>query len=261
VNIVELIAFNLEVYLTFGVLYGAVSTVTPDETQWQDNRAGLEQLVTLARTHAQSASMQLVVQQADEILAALQRPVTSAAEAFSITHDLLNRFKHYLEGRTAFMIPESGKCHFDSPTAGWEAVIAKFPASLDNIEEASRCLALGRHTACVYHLSGVVQDALEALGRRLGVKLDPMSDTWNTIIVKVDKAIAANTATTPKKSWKKREVFYSELVSDIRAMKNAWRNPTMHFRRNYTDEQATKVYLRVQEFMIQTATELHGKSR
>jgi hypothetical protein len=88
-----------------------------------------------------------------------------------------------------------------------------------------------------------------------------MSDTWNTIIVKVDKAIAANTATTPKKSWKKREVFYSELVSDIRAMKNAWRNPTMHFRRNYTDEQATKVYLRVQEFMIQTATELHGKSR
>ena len=143
--------------------------------------------------------------------------------------------------------------------AGWETIIAKFPAALDNIEEASKCIALGRNTACVYHLSGIVQEALESLGRKLGVPLDPTSDTWNRLIDKIVKAITAKSTAVPKKTWKALEPFYSELVSDIKALKNAWRNPTMHFRRTYTDEQAEKVYARVQEFMLHASIHLRGK--
>ena len=111
----------------------------------------------------------------------------------------------------------------------------------------------------MYHLSGAVQEALECLSRQLKVPLDPTTDTWNGLINKIDSAFKAKQASSPKKTWKALEPFYSELVSDIKAIKNAWRNPTMHFRRIYSDTQAEKVYGRVQEFMIHASTRLRGR--
>ena len=53
------------------------------------------------------------------------------------------------------------------------------------------------------------------------------------------------------------EPFYTEAVLDLRAIKNAWRNPTMHFRRKYDESQALRVYETVGEFLGHLATRLH----
>jgi hypothetical protein len=164
-----------------------------------------------------------------------------------------------LIGRTVLTIPGTHARYYDNPIKGWESVLDKFPFAVENVEEASKCLAVGRSTACVFHLLGVVQDALEALAKKLAIKLDPYNDTWNGLINKIEHGLDAKRASVPKKTWKAIEPFYSELVSDIKAVKNAWRNPTMHFRRTYTDVQAQKIYARVQDLMVHASTRLHGK--
>ena len=111
----------------------------------------------------------------------------------------------------------------------------------------------------MYHLSGAVQEALECLSRQLKVPLDPTTDTWNGLINKIDSAFKAKQASSPKKTWKALEPFYSELVSDIKAIKNAWRNPTIHsVERDYSEEEAEDVFFH--EPLVVSSDVRHSKS-
>jgi hypothetical protein len=270
VSVMELIRTHLPTYVAIGQLHSLSQLIALDEVKWvamlaedPPNHAIVQfrEVVQRAGKEAQDTGMVLCVTQAQRVSDALATGSTTSAKDFlSLVKQLGDRFADYLNSRIAVMIPEVHKARYENPTNGWEAVIDKFPLTTDHIEEAGKCLALGRYTASVYHLSGVVQDALESLGKKLGVPLDPTSDTWNGLINKIDSAIRAKQTATPnKKSWKTIEPFYSEVTSDIKAIKNAWRNPTMHFRRTYTDAQAEKIYARVQEFMTHASTHLRGR--
>jgi hypothetical protein len=270
VNFLELIRAHLATYVAIGQLHSMSQLIAFDEVKWKAMLAEdppnlairqFREVVERAGKEAQDTGMDLCVVQARRVKDALAANSTIDGQAFlALVKQLGDRFSDYLNSRIAVMIPERQKARYENPVSGWETVIEKFPLTTDHIEEAGKCLALGRNTACVYHLSGVVQDALDSLGTKLRVPLDPTSDTWNGLARKIEIAIAGKQAATPnKKSWKTLEPFYSELVSDIKAIKNAWRNPTMHFRRTYTDSQAEKLYTRVQEFMIHASTHLRGR--
>ena len=43
--------------------------------------------------------------------------------------------------------PSSQKMLYAAPLNGWESVVESFPEATDHIEEASKCLALGRNTS------------------------------------------------------------------------------------------------------------------
>jgi hypothetical protein len=59
-----------------------------------------------------------------------------------------------------------------------------------------------------------------------------------------------------KVRWKKVDGFYAEIVSDLRAIKVAWRNPDAHFRKPFNEAQARKVLDKVQDFMQHLATRI-----
>ncbi len=250
----ELIKTYLEVYVAIGRLQSSVGSTTPDQV----GRGKLAEVIEFIMGQCSSLDMPLVELQATVTIKAIAGG-NSFIEVCQKIAELCSRFEHYLDGRSALMIPLSQRAYYDAPGSGWERVIERFPRVIDDIEEASRCLALDRNNACVYHLAGVIQEALESLGRRLGVKLDPTVDTWNGLAVKIENSMKVKQASMPKPKWKRIEPFYSEVLSDIKAIKNAWRNPTMHFRRRYTDAEAAKVYRRVQEFMVHASR--HLKSR
>ncbi len=58
---------------------------------------------------------------------------------------------------------------------------------------------------------------------------------------------------TAYSAWKEREALYAELISDLNAVKKAWRHTSAHFRQRYTAQQAEKVLDRVGDFMRQAA--------
>ena len=52
------------------------------------------------------------------------------------------------------------------------------------------------------------------------------------------------------------EVFYAEAAATIDYMRRAFRNPTMHPDRSYSQDRAEEIFLSVKSFMNHLATKL-----
>lgn len=138
-----------------------------------------------------------------------------------------------------------------------QKVIDAFPNAMYDIEEAGKCFALGRSTATVFHLMRVMEIGLFALGKSLNdPNWDPHNNrSWHSILHKCDKEIAKKKEDRAQE-WKEDEEFYMSVTANIHAVKNAWRNPTMHVGKKYTNEEAADIFNAVRTFMRHLATKL-----
>jgi hypothetical protein len=71
----------------------------------------------------------------------------------------------------------------------------------EDIAEAAKCLALGRTTACVFHLMRVMEMAVVRLGKKLKVTVRDKHDkelAWGPILGNIGKAIEALQRTIPR---------------------------------------------------------------
>ena len=111
------------------------------------------------------------------------------------------------------------------PRRGWEVSIKRFPEIVDDVEEASKCFALSRYPAAVFHSVQIVEAGLIELGGFLKVK-DPFSG-WTAV------SSALNQVT--KKEHKRRTAFerqnfafLEQVQGTVEGLKNAWRNKISH---------------------------------
>ena len=126
-------------------------------------------------------------------------------------------------------------------------VLSKFPKSIEDVESAGNCLALGQPTACVFHLMRVMEDGVQSLGRKLKVRIDVKVETWHQILEHVDMAIASMpNKTSIQRKRKETRANTSVLLSHVRI---AWRNDVMHPKKAYTLEEAKEVFDAAKAFM------------
>lgn len=116
-------------------------------------------------------------------------------------------------------------------------VAERFPTTAVDIEEAGKCLAFDRATACVFHLMRVMEVGLRALAKSLNdPRLDPKTNpTWHNILKKGDEELQKPIAQRAPE-WVADDHFFSEAQANLRAVQYAWRNPTMHVEINYDNE-------------------------
>jgi hypothetical protein len=133
----------------------------------------------------------------------------------------------------------------------------KFAPARDDIEEAGKCLAYARGTACVFHLMRVMEVGLRALGASLNdPRLDPKRNpSWDSILKKCDDELSKRLQDRCAE-WQQDDAFYSTAAAQLHAVKDAWRNPTMHVERKYTPEEAEEVWNAVRGFMRHLAKRL-----
>lgn len=251
VCLLELSRFYAALYCSIARLEGAVEVGLGDASDeaLQKIVDGLcKDVLPGIRSDCGYAGFGVVVRQIDKVLSKHALGVLPRALMVDI-REVSSRIVQSLDSAHFLRLPERQAQYFVEPLHGWDSVIEQFPEATTSIEEASKCLALGRDTACVFHLMGVLQIALNHTAKSLRVKIDVRTATWNRILTDIESAIEAKRSTIKRKSaWKARhEPFYAEVISDMRAVKNAWRNPTLHFWRTYTDEEATKIYDRTRE--------------
>jgi len=138
-----------------------------------------------------------------------------------------------------------------------EQVAKNFPSVQDDIRSAGNCLALGEPTACVFHLMRVIERGLRALGAALNdPSLDPgKNPTWETILRKCDAELQKP---YDKRSaeWRQNGQFFAEATANIRAVKDAWRKPSIHVESDYDYDKAVAVFRAVRSFMRHLATGL-----
>lgn len=173
-------------------------------------------------------------------------------EVQELHEELHGRLRDELAARICFMI-ETGKAKFFAEPYLFNTedvkVSDQFPSAIYDIEEAGKCLALDRSTACVFHLMRVMEVGLQRLAKDLGI---PYAPSWESYINQINTRIALKHKKKGIK-WKRDESYFKEIAGDLLTVKVAWRNPTMHIVRTYTPEEAEQIFAAVRTLMQRIA--------
>lgn len=151
--------------------------------------------------------------------------------------------------------PVFASYYSDPQTKFSESVVTNFPTAAPDIEEAGRCFALGRHTACVFHLMRIVETALSPIAKII-LPNDPRPN-WDPIIKKLD----AELKLSPKdRSISGDPQFLAELSAHANSLKLAWRNRVMHIDAIMTEERAKVIFDATAAFMNYAADHISSVS-
>jgi hypothetical protein len=171
-----------------------------------------------------------------------------------MTTELYSRVIDELASRYFLMLKTENVSAYAEPLGGWDIPIRAFHSIQDEITEAQKCYALERSTACVFHLMRALEVPLKVLSTELGIVKH--SPTWEAYLSVMEKAIATKFPEKTKAHGEKR-AYFTALEGQLRAIKTAWRNPTMHeIAKLYTSEMANELLVLVRGFMREAAKEL-----
>lgn len=169
-----------------------------------------------------------------------------------------SRLEDELSLRLTYHVAQERARYLGAPSVWFsQDALTAFPSTVYDVEEAGRCFALGQNTACVFHLMRVLEVGVRQVSRGLGIP-DPIKDgerNWGRMLRKVEERIAFNEKTPPP-SWPSEKLFFEKAHASLDAVRNAWRNATMHVENKYDAEEAEHILMAVKGFMKQLAGRL-----
>lgn len=169
---------------------------------------------------------------------------------------LAERVNDELTSFSFFEVPADKLKYYEhiEPLFG-DSVSISFPSANPEIEEAGKCLALGRYSATVYHLMRALEVGLACLAKPHGV--DFTNTNWHTVLDQIEAKVKAMSSVTHGPTWKTDQQFYASAAVHFRMIKDAWRNYAMHLHERYDEERALEIWQTVRAFMRHLAKELH----
>jgi hypothetical protein len=135
---------------------------------------------------------------------------------------------------------------------------AKFPThGAFELDEAAKCLALGRPTAAAFHLMRLLEIGIRTMHLCLGGSgaLTGGDRNWGSMLKAMRTSIDTKWPTVASKSHGDGQIFDS-LYASFDAVRNPWRNSTMHVELKYTDDEARHIFGAVRGFVIKIAARM-----
>ena len=154
-------------------------------------------------------------------------------------------FATELEKEWFLKIEQDRQEYYEQKTLFGQPVDQAFPSARFDIREAGNCLATDSATAAVFHLMRAVEWALHAFCVHLGfTKLRTRNrktgkvtyrlveySEWETILNQLQDRVDNKIAKIRRGAKKQSEQeFYYPALQDLRGIRDAWRNHTMHTR-------------------------------
>ena len=181
----------------------------------------------------------------------------SRASVYQLADELKGRLTDELESKCFWALTTREREYYEQPKNGWGEVIIRFPDSVTDVEEASKCFALSRYAASVFHSTQVVEVGLIELGTYIGVN-DPRSG-WTAVANKLTAIIKK--AHGDRTDFEKQNFdFLEQMHGTIEALKNAWRNKIGHAQgrltlmdKDFTPEIAEEILFASRAFMRRLA--------
>lgn len=184
-------------------------------------------------------------------------------QAFRRDIDVLReRMQDELDENLFLFVQQEHKDLYENPKPFGDGVATKFSAANFDIEEAGKCFALDRYTACVMHLMRALEVALDAVGLGVGVPnaVVEAHSSWERLLEKIRRQIETNDKVNDP-NWTPKRQFFVDSVAHLFAVKNAWRNPSMHLENKYAENEAERIYRAVKDFMGHLATHLDASGQ
>ncbi len=239
-----------------GVPDALVRTLTGSEAPLSDHTKAYVKTVVESGISSMNKRIEMlsVSAQAKRIDYALNRSA-GPVEIKTLLKELRTRiFDELTERQFLYVAPDRVKFYTEPMLFGKE-VNDRLSAAIDDIEEAGKCLALGRATACVLHTMRVLEVGLKALARALNI---PYAPSWESYLKQISDQIAVKHKNKTTK-WKRAEKFYRDLSGDLLLVKQAWRNPTMHIDRKYGIDEAEQIFNAAKLFMQRLANHFNER--
>ena len=106
----------------------------------------------------------------------------------------------------------------------------RFPDAIDDMNEAAKCFAFERPTACIFHLMRVTEYGINEIADFL--LMEDHSPTWEPIIRKIDAELKLD---YKDRKFKGNQDVLANMSTHLHAVKVAWRNKTMHVEKEIYD--------------------------
>lgn len=154
-------------------------------------------------------------------------------------------------------VPSSRAAYFDKDVVVLvgTACCERFPSVVKEIDEAMKCYAVGRYTACAFHLVRATEAGTKALGDAIGAKT--RNNNWGDVFKEHDKQAAMLPSMRPA-HWATHEQFLSDIGANLRAVKTL-RNSVAHLDETYTEGRAATLLVMVPEFLKKLAERMDEK--
>jgi hypothetical protein len=174
-------------------------------------------------------------------------PKANSDEIYEDLKSLSYRYYDEIVDLTFLYLTSDKRQFYNRTTPLGELGQAHFPAANLEIIEASNCYAFERYTACVFHLVRACEVGVKALYKTLGIAAPKLGNSWGNLLKPMDDELKK-----PVKDrcdlWSKESEFFDSATNDVRAIKRAWRDSTMHVQSAYDESSALKVFLAVESF-------------
>jgi hypothetical protein len=202
----------------------------------------------------------------------LERGITTG-EAQVLVRTLNETIEDELKRRMFLRIPQTKAKYYDQEHLFGEEVSLAFPSGKEDLRAAGTAYSCGCNTACVFHLMRAVEHAVLALARDRRVhKLDTRSGgsqfpiqmgTWEDILRALTPEVNKVAGWERAKGEIRNQAveFYNSAIEEIRAIKDGWRNPTMHARGQYMEEDANQVMAHVRRLMVTLSSRISETKR
>jgi hypothetical protein len=125
------------------------------------------------------------------------------------------------------------------------------------LDEAAKCLALSRPTAAVFHLMRILEVGINAMAASLGIPdpVKPAERNWAVILRNIKTGIDQKWPNSADQ-MAGDGLLFEALYASLDAVKNPWRNETMHVSGKYTDDEAKHIFIAVGGFMRKLAARM-----
>ena len=179
----------------------------------------------------------------------------------SSIREIQTRMHDELSINLFFKLPNDKKLYFDFPLKGWEEIVARFPDTTGNIEEMSKCFALSRYAASVFHGVKAVESVLIQFGKFLGVN-DPLSG-WTAVTSRLEVLLVKTKYPDLPPKYQSCRPFLEQMNAVAQALQSAWRNKISHTQGSLTlmtvefsPDIAEEIMVASRSFMRRLATEM-----
>lgn len=210
----------------------------------RSNVAGTYKNIAEAADALNAPVTKAAAERAAQQLRARKKDITFR-ELATINKEIQSRLEDELGSVLFYTLSSSAAGYYDpsEPIFG-ELVERRLPNSVDDVAEAGKCFAVGRYTACAFHLMRAMEAAVQVLSANL--EIDNIEREWGKLLSDIAKKIE------PMPKGDKRDAW-SAVHANLYHVKQAWRNSTMHPKRTYTEEEARELFSAMRAFMRQLA--------
>jgi hypothetical protein len=129
--------------------------------------------------------------------------------------------RHFL----AFEAQQQG--FYETPLRDWETVVERFSHATADVEEASKCYALERYPASIFHLMRVTEAGVLELGK----VVDPQDHKpqFSSVLKKIDNLVQKTKWPDWPEDAKPNKQLFIDVLPRLYAVKDSWRDKASHF--------------------------------